>query len=153
MTAEDREKLLDSLHFWGALDEDLKCAKGPESSDRRGYARDPGGGLSARPEFSEPVGTKDILHSGLWAALPIGELYDMQTSLFQPVGGMGKIGEAFARELGPLIRYNAKVIEIRQDEHGVRATFEDMASGSAARTRRPTGVCARFRCRFWARFR
>jgi monoamine oxidase len=52
----------------------------------------------------------------------------MQTALFQPVGGMGKIGEAFARELGPLIRYNAKVTEIHQDTRGVSATFEDTAA-------------------------
>ena len=44
----------------------------------------------------------------------------MQTTMFQPVGGMGKVGEAFARELGPLIRYNAKVIDIHQDERGVQ---------------------------------
>jgi monoamine oxidase len=49
----------------------------------------------------------------------------MQTALFQPVGGMGRVGEAFGRELGPLIRYNSKVIQIQQDEHGVTATYED----------------------------
>src|SRR5208337_1223079 len=58
------------------------------------------------------------------------DLYDMQTTMFQPVGGMGRVGEAFARELGPTIRYNAKVVEIRQDEHGVRVTFEDVAANS-----------------------
>ena len=29
--------------------------------------------------------------------------------MFQPVGGMDMIGKAFARELGDLIRYDAKV--------------------------------------------
>jgi monoamine oxidase len=29
------------------------------------------------------------------------ENYDMQTTMFQPVGGMGMVGQAFARELGP----------------------------------------------------
>ena len=130
VTAEDRALLLDSLRTWGALDKNFKFAKGPESSDRRGYAREPGGGLSARPEFSEPIATKDLLHSGLWAALPISEWYDMQATMFQPVGGMGKVGEAFGRELAPLIRYNAKVIEISQDERGVRAIYEDTAGGS-----------------------
>ncbi len=78
----------------------------------------------------------------------------MQTTMFQPVGGMGKIGEAFARELGPLIRYNAKVIDISQDEHGVRATYEDTARRiRRARARRPTGACARSRCRSWDRSR
>jgi monoamine oxidase len=55
----------------------------------------------------------------------------MQTALFQPVGGMGRIGEAFGRELGPLIRYNSKVLEIRQDAHGVTAIYEDSRAPGA----------------------
>jgi monoamine oxidase len=131
VSAEDRALLLDSLRFWGALDQDYRFVKGQDSSDRRGYLKDPGGGLTARPEFSDPVTMSDLLHAGLWAALPISEWYDMQTTMFQPVGGMGKVGEAFARELGPLIRYNAKVIEIKQDERGVRVTYQDTGAGSA----------------------
>jgi monoamine oxidase len=98
VTAEDREKLLDSLRFWGALDRNFKYVKGDASSERRGFERDPGGGLSARPQFSEPIGLRDLLDSGLWGALPFGELYDFQTTMFQPVGGMGQVGQAFARE-------------------------------------------------------
>ena len=130
VTAEDRALLLDSLRFCGALNKDFKFVKGAESNERRGYLRHPGGGLTARPEFSEPVTMSDLLKSGLWAALAINEWYDMQTTIFQPVGGMGKVGETFARELSPLIRYNAKVVEIKQDEHGVAATHVDTASGS-----------------------
>jgi monoamine oxidase len=134
VTVEDRAVLLDSLRSWGALDKNLRYVKGAASSDRRGFVRDPGGGLSARPEFSEPVGLNDLLNSGLWAVLPFGELYDFQTTIFQPVGGMGRVGEAFARELAPLIRYNAKVVEIHQDETGVRATYEDTAARSGRET-------------------
>jgi monoamine oxidase len=125
VTSEDRAILLDSLKFWGALDGNYRYVKGEGSSERRGFDKDPGGGLSARPQFSEPVGLGDLLKSGLWAALPFGDMYDFQTTMFQPVGGMGQVGQAFARELGPLIRYNAKVVDIHQDEHGVRATYED----------------------------
>ena len=53
---------------------------------------------------------------------------DLQTALFQPVGGMGRIGEAFGRELGPLIRYHAKVTEIHQDAQGVSVSYEDTGS-------------------------
>jgi monoamine oxidase len=134
VTPEDRATLLDSLRFWGALDKKLRYAKSAESSDRRGYDRDPGGGLSARPVLSEPVGLNDLLNSGLWAALPFGDLYDFQTTMFQPVGGMGQVGQAFARELAPLIHYNAKVIDIHQDEHGVRATYEDGTAGRSPQT-------------------
>ena len=134
VTAEDRATLLDSLRFSGALDNNLRYAKGAQSNDRRGYDRDPGGGLSARPLLSEPIGLNDLLTSGLWAALPLGELYDFQTTMFQPVGGMGQVGQAFGRELAPLIHYNAKVVDIHQDEHGVRATYEDTAAGRGRQT-------------------
>jgi monoamine oxidase len=48
-------------------------------------------------------------------------------SLLQPVGGMGRIGEAFGRELGSLIRYNAKVTEIRQNDRGVTVRMRTYA--------------------------
>jgi monoamine oxidase len=134
VTREDQQKLLDSLRFWGALDKSYRYAEGADSADRRGYHKNPGGGLSARPQYSAPVSLHDLLTSGLWAALPLGELYDFQMPMFQPVGGMGKVGEAFARELAPLIRYNAKVIDIHQQERGVRVRFDDTAAGLKAQS-------------------
>src|ERR1700735_4024899 len=134
VSAEDQAILLSALRSSGALDENYRYLKGSDSSERRGFDRDPGGGLSARPQYSQPVGVSDLLKSGLWGALSIGEMYDMQTTMFQPVGGMGQVGQAFARELGPLIRYNAKVVDIHQDEKGVRATYEDTAGGSGPQT-------------------
>jgi monoamine oxidase len=134
VTAEDQAILLSSLRSSGALDSNYRFVKGYESSDRRGFERDPGGGLGARPAFSEPIALSDLLRSGLWAALSFGALYDMQTTMFQPVGGMGQVGQAFARELAPLIRYNAKVVDIHQDERGVSATFEDTGAGSSRQT-------------------
>jgi monoamine oxidase len=65
--------------------------------------------------------------------LTLCDVYDMQQTIFQPVGGMGMVGQAFGRELAPLIRYDAKVIDIQQDEHGVSATFEDTAAPSPSR--------------------
>ncbi len=94
-------------------------------SDRRGFQKEPGGGLTARPIPSQPTALEDILSSGLWQGISTGDAFDMQTALFQPVGGMGRIGEAFGRNLGSLIRYNAKVIDIHQDTQGVTVTYED----------------------------
>ena len=133
VSAEDREKLLESLRDWGALDQDFSYGASLASSDRRGYQKEPGGGLTARPVPSQPIGLKDVLDSGLWQGIPNGDTFDMQTALFQPVGGMGRIGEAFGRELGPLIRYNARVIDIHQDEHGVTATYEDRTAPGGTR--------------------
>jgi monoamine oxidase len=49
---------------------------------------------------------------------------------------MGRIGEAFARELGPLIRYRARVTRIEQDERGVTAYYEDAGKPGAMRQAR-----------------
>jgi monoamine oxidase len=136
VTAEDQAILLSSLRSSGALDGNYRFVKGFDSSERRGFERDPGGGMSARPAFSEPIALSDLLRSGLWAALSFGAAYDMQTTMFQPVGGMGQVGQAFARELKPLIRYNAKVVDIHQDGRGVSATFEDTAAASSRQTLR-----------------
>ncbi len=133
VSREDQEKLLDSLRQWGALDRNYAYVKGETSSLRRGFAKDPGGGLTGRPVQSEPIALKDVLDSELWMGIPPGEDYERQTTLFQPVGGMGRIGEAFGRDLGPLIRYNAKVVDIRQDDHGVTATFEDTSKSDSPR--------------------
>jgi monoamine oxidase len=136
VSKEDQEKLLESLRDWGALDRNYAYVASVDSSDRRGYQKNPGGGLTARPIPSTPVSLADLLDSQLWQGIPTGDTFDMQSTIFQPVGGMGRIGEAFGRELGPLIHYNAKVIDIHQDAHGVTATYEDSGSNGTKSTAR-----------------
>ncbi|MFT4255429.1 MAG: NAD(P)/FAD-dependent oxidoreductase [Pseudoxanthomonas sp.] len=121
---EDRELLLESLRNWGALDRDFGYVKGQESADRRGFAKQPGGGVSGKPEFSEPFTAEDILRSRLWQALAAGSGYEMQTTMFQPVGGMDRIGKAFAERLPGVIEYGAKVVAIDQDGEGVSVRYQ-----------------------------
>lgn len=87
---------LESLRNRDALDRDFGYVKGRESSERRCFAKYPGGGLSGKPKFSTPFSTQDILRSRLWTTLAVGNNYEMQTAMFQPVGGMDQIGKAFA---------------------------------------------------------
>jgi monoamine oxidase len=142
ITREDQEKLLESLRAWGALDQDYRYVRGPASSDRRGYDKGRGGGKTAQPIFSTPVSLSDTLNAQLWSSVAHGDALDMQTSMFQPVGGMGKIGEAFGNALGPLIRYDAKVIDIHQDSRGVTVSYQDMKSpGSVVKARADWCVC------------
>lgn len=131
VSLEDQELLLESLRNWGALDRDFGYVKGEQSSLRRGFARYPGGGLSGAPAFSEPFSVQDVLRSRLWTTLAAGNNYEMQTTMFQPVGGMDQIGKAFARQLPGVIRYDAKVTGIDQDAHGVTVTWQDTANGGA----------------------
>ena len=142
VSREDQEKLLESLQWWGALDKDFRYSRSRDSSDRRGYDKDAGGGLSGDPLPSTPMGLGDVLDGTLWGRLPFGDLYEMQTTLMQPVGGMDRIGKAFAHELDGLIRYRARVLDIHQDEHGVRVAFEDSAEpGSRHEARADWCVC------------
>jgi monoamine oxidase len=134
VSAEDQERLLESLKAWGALDNNYRYVKGLISSEVRGYDVSPGGGLSARPVYSDPVQLSEVLGSALWQGMLLADNYEMQMTMFQPVGGMGMVGQAFARELGPLIRYNAKVIDIAQDERGVSVTFEDTSQSMSRQT-------------------
>ena len=129
VSAEDQEILLEALRSLGALDKDLRYRAGEASAAHRGYARHSGGGLGAEPIAGEPIALHDILTSRLWRGLQSFLLYDFQTTMFQPVGGMGRIGEAFARQIPDRIRYGAKVVAIRQNETGVTVAFEDLVSG------------------------
>ncbi|MFC1720199.1 flavin monoamine oxidase family protein, partial [Pseudomonadota bacterium] len=133
VSLEDQEKLLESLRDWGALDHQYAYTKGTASSLRRGFEKDPGGGLSGYSVPSQPIALQDLVDSKLWSHLAQGWDYEKQTPLFQPVGGMGRIGEAFGRELGSLIRYNTKVVDIHQDDRGVTATFEDSSMPGSPR--------------------
>lgn len=125
VSTEDKELLLEALRRHGALNEDLSYTKGLISSETRGYAREPGGGLDAAPDPSDPIALDDLLRSGLWRNMDMHTLYEFQQTLFQPVGGMGVIGQAFARELEGMITLNAKVIEIQQSDDGVSVTYVD----------------------------
>jgi monoamine oxidase len=134
VSKQDQEILLAALKDWGALDANHEYAKGLEAGERRGYASDPGGGLSSVPVAGKAIEMSDLLKSGLWSAIGAGLAYDMQSSIFQPKGGMGQIGKAFGKELGPLIQYNCKVIDINQGDKGVTVTYIDSQKGGAKMT-------------------
>jgi monoamine oxidase len=128
VTKEDREMLMQALKSWGALDANYAYKANLISSEFRGYAKNPGGGLSAVPVPGEPINLSDILKSRVWRYLQTFALHAFQTTMFQPVGGMDMIGKAFAREVGDVIRYDAKVTRIQQDDRGVTVTYTDLKS-------------------------
>ncbi len=141
VSREDREVLLESLRWWGALDRNFAYKTNDWTAEFRGYAKDPGGGLGAAPVPGEVIGLSDILQSRLWRGLISFALYEFQTTMFQPVGGMDRIGEAFARQVGDLITYNAKVTRIAQDAKAVTVTYEDRASNNVRQASADWCVC------------
>jgi monoamine oxidase len=141
VSKEDTEILLDALQDWGALDDDFAYRAGPYASEHRGWAKPPGGGLSAQPVASTPLNPRDLLTSRLWRGLGVALDYDYQTTLFQPVGGMDRIAQAFAREVGDLVRLRAKVTAIRQDDAGVSVDWQDTATQAMQHTRADWCLC------------
>src|SRR5216684_2045553 len=69
VSKEDQEKLLESLREWGALDKTNAYVSSDAGSERRGFMKKRGGGLTGRPVPSDPVGLTDVLHSELWRGL------------------------------------------------------------------------------------
>jgi monoamine oxidase len=125
VSKDDKEILLQALKSWGALDKDYAYKANLITADFRGFAKEPGGGLGAAPLPGEPVALSDILKSRMWRYLQNFALHEFQTTMFEPVGGMDMIGKAFAREVGDVIRYGAKVTQIQQNGGGVTVTFSD----------------------------
>src|ERR1700712_1272246 len=123
VSTEDKEMLLQALRSWGALDKNYAYQANLISADYRGYAKDPGGGLGAAPVAGEVINLSEILKSRLWRYLQSFALHQFQTTMFQPVGGMDMIGKAFAREVGDLIQYDAKVTRIQQNDGGVTVAY------------------------------
>ncbi|MGH6643540.1 MAG: NAD(P)/FAD-dependent oxidoreductase [Bradyrhizobium sp.] len=132
VSVQDKEILLQALQSWGALDRNYAYKANLISADYRGYASDPGGGLNAVPLAGEPIKLSDVLQSQLWRYLRNFALHEFQTTMFEPVGGMDMIGKAFAREVGDLIRYDAKVTRIQQNDGGVTVSYVDSRISSAA---------------------
>jgi monoamine oxidase len=141
VSTEDREILLQAMKSWGALDKDYAYKANLISADFRGYAKDPGGGLGAAPIPSEPIGLSEILRSRMWRYLQNFALHEFQTTMFQPAGGMDMIGKAFAKEVGDLIRYGAKVTKIAQDAGSVTVTYTDGKDPSPQQAKADWCVC------------
>ena len=134
VTREDREKLREALVSWGGLNRQGRYLKSFASSTRRGFDVDPGGGLMRDIALSEPGDARALLDSRLWQHLRVGTEMEYQSTLFQPVGGMDRIAEAFRQRVGALISHDAKVTEIRQDDGGVTVSYVDRLRPGAART-------------------
>lgn len=125
MKAEDKDILVEAMRSWGVLDEDLNYKSSLHVSEYRGFGKEPGGGLNAAPTASEPIPFTDILNSRLWEPLGNFALYEFQTTMFEPVGGMDNVGKAFAQAAGDVVTLNAKVTKIQQSDTGVTVTYED----------------------------
>jgi monoamine oxidase len=142
VSKEDKEKLLVALREWGVLDKDMAYNSNITVSGQRGYDKAPGGGVGGAPTPSAINKLPDILSSHVWTQMGFYFNYVMQTTMFQPKGGMDMIGKGFAKQLGPkAIQYNAKVTKIAQDDKGVTASWIDTKTGATGEAKADYCVC------------
>ena len=127
LSGEEKERVLELLRSFGRLDPDLLY----KGSSRNGYAGDTvnagmsGGKINDRLDFSE------LLNSRFWNfRTDYTEGLNQNPTLFQPVGGMDRIADAFRDRIGHMIRYRSIVKEIRRSGEGARVVYQDAMSGA-----------------------
>jgi monoamine oxidase len=130
LTEEDKANLLNMLQDFGGLQADHTYGGSGRAGHKGAYVHKGLGGA----EPVEPLGLRQVLE-GLkapplqgddlwWLMLHWGHGLDQQATMFQPVGGMDRIVQAFETRVGHLIRYNSVVEEIsNQSEGGVRIAY------------------------------
>jgi monoamine oxidase len=97
--------------------------------------------VNGAPTASDVFSLSDTLNSHVWTQIGFYLEYVMQQTMFQPKGGMGRIGDAFAKKVGRLIRLNSRVTEIRQNEKGVAADWVDTRTGQKGTASADYMVC------------
>ena len=135
MSKEDRERMLDFLRTYGPLDDAGKYV----GSDRAGYSQTAGAG-DQTGVLSQPIDMHTLLDENFWQYMLFDEQFDMQATMFQPVGGMDRIPYAFSKALGDVVKYNAPVTEIRKTAKGVKVGYT--SHGSAKSIEADYCICA-----------
>lgn len=141
VTSEDKARLMEAMRDWGVLDKNMKYTKSMELGNQRGWDRPPGGGVNGEPIAEDPFSLSETLDSKVWNQLGFFAEHVMQTTMFQPKGGMDMIGKAFQAHVGKLIRFNTRVSKIEQDDKGVTASWKDTKTGATGQTSADWMVC------------
>ena len=125
-TGDDRQRMLDFLRVYGPLDQAGKYV----GSDRAGYSKVAGAG-DVTGVLSQPIDMHTLLDAKFWQGMLFDEQFDMQATMFQPVGGMDRIPYAFAKALGGIVQYDAAVTAMHNTAGGVEIRY---TQGGAAKT-------------------
>jgi monoamine oxidase len=137
LSVEDRSRMTAFLSQFGDLNE----AGQFRGTGRSGYMTKPGAADVLGSRY-DPLPLHALLDSALWASFIEDEEFDKQATMFQPVGGMDRIPAAFEKRLGPIVRLNAEVVQIRQGPIGVQVTYRDRKSGSTETVGGIICICA-----------
>jgi len=124
LSAHDKERMLAFLQHYGDLSPDLRY----QGSTRSGYKTLPGPADEAGVR-RDPVPLGVLLDADMWTAMLFEENFAQQATMFQPVGGMDRIAQAFANKLGRVVRLGSEVTAIRRTNNGVSISFVDKQAG------------------------
>lgn len=141
VSAEDKAKLLEALREWGVLDRNMAFTSSIAVAGQRGYDIPPGGGLDPAPNAAAVNGLSDVLSSNVWTQMGFYFNYVMQTTMFQPKGGMDQIAAGFMRQVGQMVRLNTRVSRIAQSDAGVTVDWTDTATGETGQSSADWCVC------------
>lgn len=127
LTHDDKERMLEFLRKYGDLSPDYFY----KGSERSGFKSMPGAGKQTGVA-RDPLDMHALLDADLWSGALFEDSFDMQATMLQPVGGMDQIAAAFAKRLGPIVRMNAAVEQIRKTARGARVVYRDGKTKAAA---------------------
>ncbi len=138
LTKDDREKLIEYLRAEGRLNSKLAYSRDgdvpatiTDPDSPRGFAVAPGSGEQTFVA-SKPVDLEMLIKSGYSHALEFGHIYNQQSTMLTPAGGMDRLAYGFAERLGPAIRHGAVVREVRRTaDGGVRVRYATSGDSSA----------------------
>lgn len=128
ITRADAERLISFLAQWGRLAPDLF------------YRGSPGAGFEVAPDagaqpgrLKAPLDLGALIDPNFWRAGAFADAFDMQPTMFQPVGGMDAIPRAFAARLGDRVQLQSAVTAMRREGAGVRIEYTQAGRPQALR--------------------
>ena len=132
---EDKVNLLNMLKDFGALKNDYSYGDSGRAGHEGQYVHKGLGGAKpverlALRQVLEGLSAPPLQGDDLWwLMLHWGHGLDQQPTLFQPVGGMDAIVDAFKQRVGHLIRYDSEVVRIwNQSDGSVEITYSQRES-------------------------
>ena len=137
LTPQDKERMLEFLRKYGDLSPD-NFYKG---SGRSGYKTLPGAAEQAGI-LRDPLDMHALLDADLWQGVLFEEMFDMQATMFQPIGGMDRIAAAFKKRLHNSIRFDTPVEQLRKTPTGVTVGFRDVKTGNPGTMNADYCICA-----------
>jgi monoamine oxidase len=122
----EAERLLAVVQSFGDLDDELKF----KGSSRVGYAS---GGFMEHGVYRELLTLQEALKTRYVSSALSANEGETGPMLFQPVGGMDKIVDGFARKLRGPVHLNAGVTSLQVDGEGVGITYNQKGSRESLR--------------------